>query len=124
MKILADENFPKLAVDALRMLGHDVIWISSNSPGICDADVLNKAAAEGRLLITFDKDFGELFFQDGMSSSAGIVLFRILPSCPEKIAEIAVAVLESRNDWSQHFSVVEEDRIRMIRMNPLDAFEE
>jgi len=114
MKILADENFPKSAVDALRTNGHDVSWITTDSPGLSDLEVLNKAVIEERLLLTFDKDFGELAFRDRRSSQTGIVLFRVFPNSPAQAARLTAAVLESRNDWSQHFSVVEEDRIRMI----------
>lgn len=54
MKILADENFPKSAVDALLANGHDVVWITTDSPGLSDMEVLNKAIIEERLLLTFE----------------------------------------------------------------------
>jgi predicted nuclease of predicted toxin-antitoxin system len=62
MRILADENFPGGAGAALRERGHDVTWVQSDAPGISDAEVLAHAQAEGRILVTFDKDFGELAF--------------------------------------------------------------
>ena len=60
MRLLADENIPKLAVDVLRDRGHEVVWVRQNAPGIPDREVLSLAQAEERLLITCDKDFGEL----------------------------------------------------------------
>jgi predicted nuclease of predicted toxin-antitoxin system len=63
VRLLADENFPGVAVAALRSRGHDVAWIRTDAPGSGDRDVLARAEAEGRLLITFDKDFGELAFR-------------------------------------------------------------
>ena len=47
MRLLANENFPGLAITALRSHGHDVVWIREDSPGISDHDVLSRATAEG-----------------------------------------------------------------------------
>lgn len=60
MRLLADENIPGDAVDALRAAGHDVVWIHTDAPGSTDPDVLALAQREGRIVVTFDKDFGEL----------------------------------------------------------------
>lgn len=116
LRILAHENFPGLAVEALRAKGHDVAWIRTDAPGSTDRDVLQRAVAEARLLITFDKDFGELAFRVGLLATSGIVLLRIPPQSPAYVAQRAVAVLESRDDWAGHFSVIEEDRVRMTAL--------
>jgi predicted nuclease of predicted toxin-antitoxin system len=113
VRILADENFPGDAVTALRERGHDVAWVRSDAPGSSDAQVMARAQVEGRVLITFDKDFGELIFRVGLLASSGIVLFRISALSPAYVARVAVAALESRADWAGHFAVVEDDRIRM-----------
>ena len=60
MRLLADENFPGAAVAALEAAGHDVVWVRTEAPGTIDSDVLAWAAREERILLTFDKDFGEL----------------------------------------------------------------
>ena len=114
MKILANENLPGAAVEALRTRGHDVKWVRTEAPGSRDEEVLAQAKAEGRLLVTFDKDFGELVFRAGFSSPGGIVLFRLVPTSPTHIAQMAVGILESRNDWAGHFTVVDEQRVRMV----------
>ncbi|MBW1752095.1 MAG: DUF5615 family PIN-like protein [Deltaproteobacteria bacterium] len=113
MHILADENFPGLSVQELRRRGHDVLWIRTAMPGVGDADILALAQDEKRLLVTLDKDFGELTFGKGLPASCGVILFRIkMPDA--KIAALKmVKILESRSDWNGHFSVVEDDRIRM-----------
>lgn len=113
MRILADENFPGDAVLALRERGHDVAWVRSDAPGSSDVQVIARAQAEGRVLVTFDKDFGELVFRSKLPASSGIVLFRVTVSSPSYVARVAVAALESRTDWADHFAVVEDDRIRM-----------
>jgi predicted nuclease of predicted toxin-antitoxin system len=113
MRILANENFPRIAVEALRAAGHDVAWVRSEQPGSLDEEVLARAQAEGRPLLTFDKDFGELAFRSGLSAASGVILFRILAPSPAVLARLAVRVLDSRSDWAGHFCVIENDRIRM-----------
>ena len=116
MRILAHENFPREAVEALRARGHDVFWARTDSPGAPDTQVADRAASERRILITFDKDFGELAFRRGLFPLAGIVLFRIKTPSPAQVAQVTVAVLEGRSDWAGHFSVVEEGRVRMTAL--------
>jgi predicted nuclease of predicted toxin-antitoxin system len=114
VKILCNENVPLLAVEALRELGHDVLWARQAMPGSSDVLVLERACAEGRLLVTFDKDFGELVHRAGQRASAGVVLFRIpLPSAVAVARQVALT-LHSRNDWEGNFSVVEPGRVRMV----------
>ena len=62
MRLLANENIPLSAVEALRSCGHDVMWIREKAPGISDIEVMRLGHLEERILITFDKDFGELAF--------------------------------------------------------------
>src|SRR5438445_603289 len=68
MRILANENFPGEAIEALRSRGHDVAWVRTDAPGSSDEEVIARATREGRLLITFDKDFGALAFRSGLSA--------------------------------------------------------
>ncbi len=119
MRFLANENFPYDAVMALRGTGYDVAWVLTDNPGISDKDVLQRANIEGRILLTFDKDFGELAFREGLSSECGIILFRIPKSSSAEIARIVVSVLSSRSDWTGHFSVIETNRIRMRVIPPI-----
>lgn len=120
MRLLANENFPGVAIAALRLRGHDVVWIREDSPGINDRAVLSRATAEERILITFDKDFGELVFRLGLNAPSGVILFRIPPDSLRFVAQTAVTVLESRTDWTGHFSVIDENRVRMTPLIPTD----
>jgi predicted nuclease of predicted toxin-antitoxin system len=113
MRLLLDENIARAVVSALRERGHDVAWIRESSPGIDDARVLAMAQAEHRTLITFDKDFGELAFRHGLPADCGVLLFRVAASSPALMAEVVVKVVDGRDDWAGHFSVVELDRVRM-----------
>ena len=100
MRFLANENFPAEAVYALRNKGHDVAWIRTDSPGISDRKVLDRDQpdlfeTEDRILLTFDKDFGELAFRLKLLSLSGIILFRISASSSAYIAQTALAAIES-----------------------------
>lgn len=113
MRILADENFPLDAVNALRVDGHDVAWICEDARGSLDAQVLARAQSEERVLVTFDKDFGELAFRSKLPAASGVILFRISAPSSSHVASVVVKALASREDWNGHFSVIEDHRIRM-----------
>jgi len=116
MRLCANENIPEDCVLRLRQDGHDVLWIRETLPGGPDDAGLARAAVENRLLITFDKDSGELVFRRGAKSSHGVVLFRLAQPSAAAVTERVAAVLASRDDWSGHFSVVEEFAVRMRRL--------
>jgi len=118
MRILANENFPGEAVDTLRLHGHDVAWVRTDAPGSSDQQVLKWARTDDRILITFDKDFGELAFRSRLPASSGIILFRISPPSSAHVARVATTALNSRTDWVGHFAVVEDTRIRMTPLPP------
>jgi len=116
MRLCADENMPGDCVVALRHQGHDVLWVRETMPGAADEQVIAKAMIEQRVLLTFDKDFGNLVFKAGKSVDAGIVLFRISQPSAAAVTEELVRALASRNDWGGDFSVVDD---RTVRMRPL-----
>ena len=113
MKILANENFPRVAVEALREAGHDVVWARTDMPGEDDRGILRRAQEEGRLVVTLDKDFGELAFCAGLPAECGVILFRVGVQSPEYVRDRVLEILESTSDWQGRFAVAEPDRIRM-----------
>jgi predicted nuclease of predicted toxin-antitoxin system len=121
MRFLANEKFPGDAVAALRSAGHEVAWVRIEAPGMNDADVLSWAAREGRVLLTFDKDFGELSWQAGLPNSCGIVLFRLPMPSPSAAGAKIAARLGERSDWFGHFSVIEPTRVRMRELRKEEA---
>ena len=62
MRLVADESCDFAVVSAVRSAGHDVISITERMPGAEDEQVIKLAATERRLLLTEDKDFGQLVF--------------------------------------------------------------
>lgn len=113
MKLLANENLPLEVVEALREAGYEVAWIRTDSPGAADEAVLARAIAEDRVLLTFDKDFGELAFRHGLPATCGIILLRITAASSREAAEKVTTALAGRTDWSGHFAVIDDRRIRM-----------
>jgi len=119
MRLLANENIPGPVVEALRTAGHDVAWIREEAPTLQDSGVLSRAGQQGRLLLTLDKDYGELVFRQGLPAPWGVVLVRSRPPTPEAMALRVVAVLASRQDGAGHFAVVGQDRIRLTPLPDL-----
>jgi len=76
LKFLADECCDTGLVASLREDGHDVLYVSENKAGAIDDEILSDAQEEERILITEDKDFGELVYRL-KKPTHGIVLLRI-----------------------------------------------
>ncbi len=118
MRLLANDNIPAAAIDALRTQGHEVAWIREIDPGARDEEVLARATAEQWILITFDKDFGELVFRGGRKAVPGVILFRFTRSSASRVAKAAVEALASRLEWIGHFATVDDGQIRMTPLPP------
>lgn len=71
MRFLADENFPRPALEALRNAGWEILSVAEECPGIADEDVAALCSEGQRILLTFDKDFGELIFAAGCQLEVG-----------------------------------------------------
>ena len=113
MKFLADENFPGVALRLLRQSGFDVASIAEANPGRPDTDVLAIASAEGRTLLTFDKDFGDLVYRDG-HVHAGIVLLRLDDkTTPNTIRVLSALLADYDEQITGHFVVVTENSVRI-----------
>jgi predicted nuclease of predicted toxin-antitoxin system len=113
MRIVADENFPRPAVEVLRKAGWDVYSIAEECPGVSDEEVAALCADQQRILLTFDKDFGELIFRRGLAAGSGVVQFRTTPDSPEGAADMALSLVESQPELRGSFWVVTRDKIRV-----------
>jgi predicted nuclease of predicted toxin-antitoxin system len=114
VRFFANENTPREAVIAARGAGFDVAWMVELQPGADDDVVLFLAQHDDRVLITFDKDFGELVFRRGLAGSRGIILLRPRLRSPDVVAAFTVTVLSQPVEWSGHFTVAREGSIRVI----------
>jgi predicted nuclease of predicted toxin-antitoxin system len=109
---LADECVAAPLVASLRAAGHDVLYVVEAAAGLSDADVIALALRENRLLLTEDKDFGELVFRGGRSVP-GVVLMRIDPDKGElKKIRLAGAIERYGQELFGRYTVTEEGRFR------------
>lgn len=117
MKFLADEGIESLIVKRLREASYDVKYIAEFAPGISDNEVLEHANHRERILITRDKDFGELCFRD-RKVHGGIVLNRLYELSVDQKVETLLEVLKDFEDQIQHaFTVIQPGRVRIIRLD-------
>ena len=94
MRFLANENFPIASVHLLRAAGHSVLAIAEDAPGISDSEVLARAHTEGCVLITFDRDYGELIFRRKLPPPSGLLYLRFDPISPDEPGRFVLSLLE------------------------------
>jgi len=115
MRFVVDECTGPALASWLRSQGHDVISIYDDAPRMLDEDILPLAVREDRIVVTNDKDFGDLVFAKGMAHR-GVILLRLTDERAQgKIAAMA-RVLEAYEDQvACRFVVVTEIGIRIAR---------
>jgi predicted nuclease of predicted toxin-antitoxin system len=115
MRLLADENFPKPAVEDLRAAGHDVLWARTDCAGWKDVALLDLAETEKRILLTLDKDFWQIGVQRRPQlEQSGVVLFRVHPATPENIEPLVRAFVEANFTWAGHITIITTTGIQMV----------
>lgn len=113
MRFLADENFPLDSVRRLRAEGHDVLAVAESLPGRRDEAVLSLAAREGRILLTFDRDYGELIYRRELPAPLGVVYLRFVPQGSEQPAEIVLGLEEIADlRLAGRYTVVDPPKVR------------
>jgi len=113
MNFLADENIDQQIVQKLRNEGCEVIYIAELDPGISDDLVIDQANEKQALLLTADKDFGELVFRQKRIYS-GVILVRLAGLSPVMKAEaILTAIREHGGKFSGAFTVLSPGMIRI-----------
>ena len=83
------------------------------APGATDPDVLAWAAREERILLTFDKDFGELAGGSVLPRTCGVIWLRTPMPKPGDVGQRLADLITARDDWAGYFSVIEPGRVRM-----------
>ena len=111
--VLADENIPREAIKLLREAGFDVRSAAEDMPGAADATILDLSRSEKRLLLTFDRDFGELIFRRKHSPPPAVVYMRFVPATPAEPAFVLRSLLQHGDiKLEGHFTVVTRDQVR------------
>ena len=113
MLFLADENIAGAMVEWLRGRGFDVLSASEAAPGDSDSNWLDRGEAEGRIIITSDKDFGELVFRDHRNSH-GVILLRLEAlTIDERVQRLSEVWGVVEANPSGRFIVVTPNRVRV-----------
>ena len=116
MKFLIDESVEKPIVDWLRDQKYDVMYVAESSPGITDEEVIDIANSKSRILITNDKDFGELIFRQGRITQ-GVLLIRATNEESSNKIRLVKEILERANNKLEgNFMVVNEVGIRIRKI--------
>jgi predicted nuclease of predicted toxin-antitoxin system len=113
--LLADECVEKSLVDALRRDGFSIEYISEISPGASDQEVLERARSTGAMLLTADKDFGEIVFRQGRVPE-GVILLRLhgLPAA-RRHRIVSTALRAHEQEMLSRFTVITPSSVRIGR---------
>ena|SRR5947209_3563441 len=115
MNLLADESVDRPIVERLRQEGHATAYVAELSPSIPDDEVLRQANADRALLVTADKDFGELVFRQHRMHS-GVILLRLAGIGAAAKAETVAQVLRDHaTELQGAFSVISSSALRIRR---------
>jgi len=117
MKFLANENIPLKFIERLKEDGHDIKRVDLIQKGLSDEKVIELTIKEDRVLITFDKDFGEKAFKC-KKEIKGIILLRIRPVSIEFMIERFKTLLKNFPEIERKFIVLEETKIRERSFTP------
>jgi predicted nuclease of predicted toxin-antitoxin system len=113
MRFLVDESTGVAVVKHLRAAGHDVISVAEEMFQAEDAEVLARAVAEDCILISNDKDFGDLVFR-GLQGHKGVILLRLKEdSTPNRIRVLEHLLDHHADRLEGSFTVATEDTVRI-----------
>ncbi len=113
--LLANENFPAPAIRKLRASGIDVIAVREAMPSASDKEVMAYARREQRWIVTFDRDYGDLVFREGLLPPPAILFFRQEPYPPDRPADLVLAMLKEPQQAEGCMVVISEQNIRRKR---------
>ena len=109
---MADENVDKEIVDRLRADGHSVVYIAEDEPGIDDQTVLDRSLKVDGVLLTADKDFGDLVFRQRLLHS-GVLLMRLAGVRSDVKAGLVAATFDQHGpELSSGFAVLSRRSLR------------
>jgi len=117
MKFIADENIPLKVVERLREEEINIESITRVQTGLADEEISRISEREKAIIITFDKDFGEMIFRKSLKPF-GVIILRISPKSVDHITEfLKWLLIESEIEFEGRLVVVRENKIREVRIN-------
>lgn len=116
MNFLADENFPLVSSELLKSNGHSLRLASVEFTGQPDTKILKEAIEKEEIILTFDKDFGELIFRNNFTPPPGIIPFRLQTFTPDFPGlTVLKLLLEKSFSFTGNFTVINNDKTRQKR---------
>jgi len=113
MKFLANENYPFPSIKILRAHGYDVKCIAEENFGITDVEVLDIAKNDDRIILTLDKDYGELIFRYKVNTPPAVVFYRYKGTDPEFAGTVLIDILNDPDiSLTNVFTVIEQNNVR------------
>lgn len=113
LRFLVDVGVGTAVEERLRSAGHDIATVRDRDPRLLDTDILAWAAGENRVVLTMDKDFGELVCHSGQTH-AGILLLRLEDAdSTEKVRIVSAIVTGFGDELAGHFSVYQNGKLRI-----------
>lgn len=120
MRWLVDECVSARLVGRLRQAGHDVVYVTENGSGADDREIIDWANRDGRILLTDDKDFGELVVRQ-KRMVPGLVLMRTGgDDYRQAWQRLAAAIERLGGNLSGRYTVIEARRIRSRKLRTDD----
>lgn len=112
--ILADENILDYIIDSLRAKGYNFFSIKESVRGATDISIASLSLNPSRIILTEDKDFGEIAFSKEINL-AGCILLRYVPFNEEKITALLLQFLENETleSLTGKFVTITPDKIRI-----------
>ena len=113
MRLLLNENIPIASVHKLQSLGYDLVAVGEKMPGATDQSILEFAYQTQRVVVTFDRDCGELIYYRDLPTPAGVIYLRFLPLTPEEPAEYLHRLFQRSDiELENRFTVADRNQIR------------
>ena len=113
MKLLANENFPYKSIYYLKEKGFDVLSIGMDNPSILDSEIMKIAMTEERVIVTFDRDYGELIFRHNYKPEKGVIYLRLDNYRPDEPGIIVEEIINNKEiDLTSALTVVSKNGIR------------
>ena len=113
MKLLANENFPYKSIYYLKEKGYDVLSIGMDNPSILDSEIMKIAINEERIIMTFDRDYGELIFRHNYKFEQEVIYLRLDKYQPHEPGLIIEEIITNKEiDLTGTLTVVDKNGIR------------
>jgi predicted nuclease of predicted toxin-antitoxin system len=113
MKFLLDVGVGNKVWHYLTNQGYDVKLITSINPNMPDSDILHIAENEERMVITMDKDFGDLVYHSGKAHK-GVLLLRLEDATgDEKVLVMQFIIDNFKEQIEGKFCVFKNGRLRI-----------